>query len=214
MASPYNFAILWKQQFTRRRAPSHAPDIEHHIFLSPWAKEFPDANIIGMEGLPEKREKDPDTKGLKFHHVFTPSNKRELKITPEFDDDFDYEYVDAHQNKELVFFHKPSRTLIEADLLFNLPATEQFSRSSQDPTSGILTRLFTALMNTRGEMTWQKRVLYYGAGSSNRKAFAESVRKIQTWGDFDRLIPCHGDVIEKDGSKILNKATAFFKDVK
>ena len=35
--------------------------------------------------------------------------------------------------------HKPSRTMIEADLLFNLPATEQFSKSGTDPRSGILT---------------------------------------------------------------------------
>lgn len=191
-----------------------APDFEHHIYLSRWAQEYPDANIIGVEGLPEKREKDPDTKSLKFHHVFTPQNKAEMRISPEFDDDFEYEYIHAHSNKELVFFHKPSRTLIEADLLFNLPAYEQFSRSGEDPTSGIFSKIFASIMNTKGDMKWQKRLLWYGPGSGDRKAFAESMRKINSWGEFDRLIPCHGDVIESGGSRILKEATAWYNDVK
>ena len=191
-----------------------APDIEHHIFLSPWAKEYPDANVIGMEGLPEKREKDPQNAGIKFQHVFTPSNKNELKISPEFNEDFDYEYINSHDNKELVFLHKPSRTLIAADLLFNLPATEQFSKTGEDANSGILTKIFAAMLNTRGEMKWHARFLWYGPGSSDRKGFAESIRKIQSWGEFVRVIPCHGDVVEQNGSAILAKATAHFKDVK
>ena len=188
-----------------------APDIEHHIFITPWSREYPDANVIGPEGLPEKRDKDPANKGIKFHHVFTPSNKNQMQITPEFDDDFNYEYVDGHGNKELVFFHKPTRTLIEADLLFNLPATEQFSKTGEDPNGGILTKIFSYLTNTRGDMKWQQRLLYYGPGSADRKSFKASITKIQTWGDFERLIPCHGDVIESGGSRILKQATAMFK---
>lgn len=190
-----------------------APDIEHHIFLSPWAKEYGDVNIIGPTGLPEKREKDDDTKGLTFSHVFTPENKDNMTITSEFDDDFNYEYVHAHDNKELVFYHKPTRTLIEADLLFNMPATEQFSKSDMDATGGIATRIFAALMHTRGEMKWQQRLLWYGPGRSDRKAFAASIRKIESWGQIDKIIPCHGDVIETGGSRILAQATAWYKDL-
>ncbi|KAJ9650756.1 hypothetical protein H2198_009949 [Neophaeococcomyces mojaviensis] len=189
-----------------------APDIEHHIFLSPWANEYKDVNIIGMEGLPEKREKDPNTRGLKFRTVFTPSNKNDMRITKEFDDEFEYEYVHSHQNKELVFFHKPTRTLIEADVVFNLPATEQFSMTGEDPNGGISTKLFGSVTNTRGNMIWQKRFLWYGPGSSDRKGFAASAKKMYEWGEFDRMIPCHGDVIEKGGSRILNNATAWFRE--
>ncbi|KAG9792317.1 hypothetical protein KCU88_g730, partial [Aureobasidium melanogenum] len=112
-----------------------APDIEHHIFVTPWAKEYPEAEVVGVEGLPEKREGNPDTKGIRFHHIFTAKNKRDMRISPEFDDEFDYEYFHSHSNKELVFLHKPSRTLIEADMLFNLPATEQYSKAAEDPRS-------------------------------------------------------------------------------
>jgi hypothetical protein len=190
-----------------------APDIEHHIYVSTWAKEYPDASVIGPEGLPEKREKDEATKGVKFAHVFTPKNKLEMQITPEFDSEFSYEYVHSHENKELVFLHKPSRTLIEADLLFNLPATEQYSKSGESATSGLLTRLFGALQNTKGDFLWQRRFLYYALAGKDRKGFAESARRIQAW-DYDRIIPCHGDVIETGGKGIMAKATAWFTEGK
>ncbi|KEF52925.1 uncharacterized protein A1O9_10831 [Exophiala aquamarina CBS 119918] len=186
-----------------------APDIEHHIFLSTWAAEYPDAEVIGMEGLPEKREGNPDTKGLKFSHVFSASNKLDLKISPEFDAEFSSEYFHSHTNKELVFLHKPTRTLIEADLLFNLPATEQFSKTGTSASSGLLTKLFGGIMNTRGEITWQKRFLWYAAAGKDRQGFTESANRIKAW-DYDRVIPCHGDVIETGGKAILDRATAWF----
>jgi len=188
-----------------------APDFEHHIFLKLWAQEYPQAEIIGVDGLPEKREADPETKGTKFEHVFTPSNKRDLRISPEFDNEFDYEYVHSHKNKELVFLHRPTRTMIEADLIFNLPATEQYSKTGANPTSGILTNLFASIMNTRGDAIWQQRFLWYLSASKDRKAFAESVNVIRKW-DFDRLIPCHGDVIETGGKDVFNKLIKWFAE--
>ena len=36
--------------------------------------------------------------------------------------------ISAFKNKDVAFLHKDSRSLIEADLLFNLPPNEQVSR--------------------------------------------------------------------------------------
>ena len=127
-----------------------------------------------------------------------------MKVDEEFDAEFDVEYVGSHANKELVLCHKPDRTLIEADMMFNLPAREQFSRTGEDPTSGALTKLFIGLQNTMGAATWQKRFLWYVASSGDRKGFSESAKKIASW-DFDRIIPCHGDVIETGGKDIFKK---------
>lgn len=41
--------------------------------------------------------------------------------------------VAAHMNDELVAIHKPSGTLLCADMLFNLPAHESYSRSGGFP---------------------------------------------------------------------------------
>jgi len=42
--------------------------------------------------------------------------------------------VSSFLNDELVAIHHPSGTLIEADMVFNLPPTEQYSRSGGIPT--------------------------------------------------------------------------------
>jgi hypothetical protein len=100
--------------------------------------------------------------------------------------------------------------MIEADLLFNLPATEQFSKSGTDPRSGILTKIFAGIMNTRGDMTWQKRMLWYAFSSSDRAGFAASAKRMKAAWDYDRIIPCHGDVIETGGKSVMDKAMAWF----
>ena len=181
-----------------------APDIEHHIFLSPWSEAFPKAQIIGPEGLAEKREKDPSVTNVPFTTIFTKANKESIRVSQEFDADFEYEFVDSHPNKELVFFHKPSKTLIEADLMFNLPATEQYSKTGINPTTGIATRLFGALQHTKDTAIAQKRVLWYGVSKSDREGFNKSMQKINSWG-FENLIPCHGESIVGDGKGIFEK---------
>lgn len=125
-------------------------------------------------------------------------------MDPDFDADFEYEYVDGHANRELVFNHKPSKALIEADLLFNLPATEQFSKSGQSPTGGILTSLFMPFWTTHGAAMGQRRFVWYATSSPNRTSFNKSVKRIAGW-DFEKLIPCHGEVVEEGGKGVFEK---------
>lgn len=187
-----------------------APDLEHHIFLSAWAAAFPAAHFIAPDGLAEKRAKmnaadaDVPVTNIPFQTVFTAANKRDLKIDPDFDAEFDYEYVDAHLNKEIVFFHRPSKTLIQADLLFNLPATEQYSRTGEQANTGWASRLACHLQNTAGDVFWQKRILWYLISSSDRPGFNKSMQRINSWG-FENLIPCHGDSILRDGKGVFER---------
>lgn len=181
-----------------------ALDQEHHIFLGPWHQAYPAAQVLGPSTLPPKRTKQKN-EDVPFAFLFSP-DKPVTSISPEFDAEFDWEYVSSHINKEIVFHHKPTRTLIQADLLFNLPATEQFSKTGVDPGSGILSKIFGALQNTKGSATWQKRLVWYGTsgGEGGRSAFNKSVERINKWG-FERIIPCHGDVIEGNGKAVFEK---------
>jgi len=179
-----------------------ALDIEHHIFLGPWHEAYPNAKVLGPEGLPEKRAKQKN-EDVPFAVVFTAKDKETTKVDAEFDAEFDYEFLDGHLNKELVFNYKPENTLIQADLMFNLPATEQFSKTGQDASSGILTKLFSSLNNTKGAAMGQRRLIYY-ATAVDKPSFNKSVSKINGW-DFNKIIPCHGDVIEADGKGIFQK---------
>jgi len=183
-----------------------ALDAEHHIFLGPWHAAYPSAQVMGPETLPEKRAKQGN-EPVPFAFVFQ-KDKPITSISPEFDAEFDWEYVPSHLNKEIVFHHKPTKSLITADLMFNLPATEQFSRSGIDAESGIFTKLFGAFQSTKGDAVWQKRAIWYGTSRGDREAFNASVSRMQKWG-FERIIPCHGDVIEKEGKGVFEKVMAW-----
>ncbi|KAJ9196092.1 hypothetical protein DTO164E3_6240 [Paecilomyces variotii] len=185
-----------------------APDMEHHLYVTRWKDAFPDAQVLAPEGLKEKRQSNPEFKNTEFTHIFTSENKQKLQISEEFDSEFETEYVDGHVSRELVFLHKRSRTLIEADLLFNLPATEQYSKSGVSPTSGILTRIIAPLMSTAPPATWQKRFIWH-LTVANRQRYRESIRRIDQW-DFDRLIPCHGDVVETGAKGVFRNIMEWF----
>ncbi len=188
-----------------------ALNIEHHLHISAWAKAFPEAKVVGMEGLPEKREQNPETSGIPFGTVFTTENKSSTTISAEFDEEFDYEYIDASMNKEIVFLHKPSATLIEGDIVFNLPATEQYSRTKEGATSGLVNKLIGHFFQATGNLGWQRRILYYGAAKDTRARFGESLKRIGSW-QFERIIPCHGDVIETGGRHVFDGIAKLYLD--
>lgn len=89
----------------------------------------------------------------------------------------------GHQNGEVAFLHAPSRTLVEADLLFNLPATEQYSRSARSPAVPLLGALFRP---TGWLGAWLARLT-----ATNKDEVRRDARVVAGW-DFDRVIPCHG----------------------
>lgn len=184
-----------------------APDFEHHIFVSEWAKRYPGAKLIGPEGLPEKRAKqtsDPNINDDPFAVVFKKEGKRNIKISPEFDADFDYEYVDGHANKELVFNYRPDKVLIQADLMFNLPAIEQYSKAPEGhKPSGFFDKIFQTAQSTAGDATWMKRFNWY-LTAKDRSSLTDSIKVIDKW-DFKTIVPCHGEVIDKDAKETFRK---------
>ncbi|KAF4124698.1 hypothetical protein GMORB2_5364 [Geosmithia morbida] len=188
-----------------------ALDFEHHIFISEWAEAYPEAKIVGPEGLPEKRAAqhatDPKIGDEEFSVIFTREGKRDVSVGPDFDQDFDYEYVDGHANLEIVVCYRPDRTLIEADLLFNLPAKEQYSRVPEGalPSSGLLGRVFEGAQSPSltGNNTWVKRFSWYMV-AKDRDSLNESIARIAGW-DFEKLIPCHGDVVEERAKELYSK---------
>ncbi|KAB8074338.1 beta-lactamase-like protein [Aspergillus leporis] len=186
-----------------------ALDLEHHINITPWKEAYPDADIIAPDGLYEKRQSNPEYKDTPFQHVFRKDKQGQQKISEEFDSEFETEYVYGHPSRELVFLHKRSRTLIEADLLFNLPAKEQYSKTGESATSGLLTKFVSPLLSTSPPATWQKRFVWYILSTADRRAFTESMRRIDKW-DFNRLIPCHGDVVESGAKGVFRTVMEWF----
>jgi len=96
--------------------------------------------------------------------------------------------------REHLFLHRPSRTLIVADLVFNF-----------GPSSTAWTRWFFRWVSGIRRSPGMSRIFL--AQIRDRNAFRESARRILEW-DFDRLIPAHGDVIESGAKPLLERALA------
>ncbi|KAK9358338.1 hypothetical protein V1504DRAFT_461497 [Lipomyces starkeyi] len=175
-----------------------SPDFEHHMALKSWKDKYPTAKIIGVEGLRSRKA----SQGVHVDHEISIANKvispSEGGIEdPELDEVFKFVYLPSHPNKELVTYHIPTKTLIEADLLFNLPAIEQYSKSPTNPRSGF-TKLFNAL---HPDSSWHRRMV--NAMLKDKEAAKTGLRAIQSL-DYETIIPCHGDVITTDAKKKFN----------
>ncbi|KAG8717956.1 hypothetical protein FRC09_013382 [Ceratobasidium sp. 395] len=147
-------------------------DAVHHLYLAEYKKLYPDAKVIGVPGLVQKKEGV-----VKFDGVYG----RDPEGT---------KYGYEPENQDIAFLHAASKTLIQADLLFNLPATEQYANSKS---SGKF-----PIFGTLGPMM-----------RAHKTAMARDARTVAGW-DFDRIIPCHGDVIEKGGNAAWREAYKWY----
>lgn len=143
-----------------------APDMEHHLNIGPWKAAFPSARVIGPADLYTKRKKQGN-EDVPFDFALTAANKHTLAFPEDFKSEFELEFWDGHVAKEVVLLHKPSRTVIEADLIFNTPSIEQYSKTNEDPNSGFFTKLAAALWTTTKGKS-QQRFLWYAASSKDR----------------------------------------------
>jgi uncharacterized protein DUF4336 len=93
---------------------------------------------------------------------------------------------------EVVLFHRPSRTLVITDLCFNVQRSDR-----------PVARLFF-----RANGMWQRfgpsRLIRLLA-PSDRAALRGSIERILAW-DFERIVPGHGDVLERGGPAALRAA--------
>lgn len=200
-----------------------APDMEHHIFLSEWLKAYPAARIVAPQGLAEKRAatrgKDPRINvNDSFFAILADKRAQPMRepqsIAPDFDADFGLVYFDMHPNKEVVLLYRPENILIEADLMFNLPAIEQYRRVDPATRHGapghanLINRLFQTMMRTEGNLVWARRFQWYIASRSDRARFNEGLKVVDGW-PFSKIIPCHGETIEANAKEIFRRVFAW-----
>ncbi|KAK9447390.1 uncharacterized protein V1518DRAFT_82439 [Limtongia smithiae] len=185
-----------------------APDIEHHMAIKSWKDKYPAAKIIGPAGLGVKKAKEGVTVDYEI-----PASLADKSLTPKeigiedplLEDAFRFVFMQEHSNKEVVILHIPTKTMIEADLLFNLPAAEQYSKSSTNPRTGVLQRMFNGVMTPSS--SWYKHMLKATIGE---KAGAKKcLTAINEW-DFTSIVPCHGDVIDTEAKETFDKVFAPF----
>lgn len=181
---------------TRLRAETEAlgkvafivtPFSRHYMHLAEWARAFPDALVFGAPGLTQATVQTKlhdfldDTPNAAWSSVLDQMIFRGNKLDTEVD-----------------FLHKPSKTLIVADLCFNIPSRRSFS-------TRIIARLLGILNRVAPSPTFR-----FGArGDTEKSEIRKSLQRLLEW-DFDRVILSHGDIIERNGKARVRAAFARF----
>ncbi len=161
-----------------------APNLEHHLYLRAAKDAFPDAAIVAVAGLAAKEP------ALRVDHVLDGT------LPPALAGQLAVRRLDgAPKLDEHVLYHAASRTLIGADLVFNLHGMTGVTR-------------FAMWINGANDRMCVTR-LARSAFVSDARAAAASVRAMADAWDIGRVIVAHGDVFEGDGNAALREAWAF-----
>jgi len=169
-----------------------AADADHHMFLTEWKTGYPDAKMIGVETLPQKKKGEH----WSFDGVYAPDSENKFG----FEADIDAVYFSGFSKKDVAWLHKPTKTLIVADLIFNLPATEQYSKSKQRK-SGLFTKKLNPTTEFHKNFIWGE--------SKDKNAMARDAKIVNGW-EFVCIIPCHGNAIEAEAKKAWASVFAKF----
>jgi hypothetical protein len=160
-----------------------APNAMHDTFLEAWFPAYPEARFHGARGFAKFR---PD---LKF--TDTLGDKPDAAWAGLFDQ---HVIRGMPRLNEVAFLHRPSRTLILTDLVFNLgPDMPLLSR--------VLLRLNDCYCKFGASRLLKSTI-------KDRAALRASLDHVFAW-DFDRLVISHGRTLESGAKDALRTAFAF-----
>lgn len=160
-----------------------APNQYHHLFVSPWLRAFPKAELACVKDLLSKR------KDLKPTYLLDSDERMpwegELPTLV---------IRGSKLISEAEFFHKDSKTLIMTDFAFNLRPYPSFWFNTFLRIWGIYNRFSPSVLVK----------LFSRDRAAIRRAFAI----VSTW-DFNRIIVSHGDIVETGAKEKLREAFAW-----
>ena len=158
-----------------------APNRLHgHVSMGQYKTAFPHARLVAGPGLPERR------RDLTFDAVLGD------EIDPAWAGALDQLTFAGHRwLPEVLFHHRPSRTLITGDACWNI-----------GPRAPLRMRLWA------GRRAGVGPTVFYRRGFGDKAAARESVRRVLGW-EPERLVCGHGEPVASDARKVFQAAYAF-----
>lgn len=151
------------------------PNSMHHLSLRMYHEAFPKAPLAAPLKLQKKRSKLPFQLTLEEGPTYPWSEEVETLL------------IDSKSKiSEAVFYHKPSRTLILTDLLFNLSQPRTWIQKLAYSLNGV---------REQPKMSRLGRLFF-----NDHLQLKEKVLKIAEW-DFEQVIVAHGDFIANNGKQ-------------
>lgn len=158
-----------------------APSKVHHLFAPEFKSCYPEARLYVAPGLAQKNRALLNSEPL--------TDRPPTAWGGEFEQ---VQLAGAPSVNETVFLH--GRTLIVTDLVFNYVSVETLG-----------TKLFLTLDGALGGLR-ASRILRLCI--KDRAAARASIERMLSW-DFDRIIVCHGEVLQSGGRDELRRAFRF-----
>jgi len=173
-----------------------AADLGHHLFIKDYLKVWPDAKVIGVKGLDQKR------KDVKWDFIYQSPHQKPEDV---FDlPGMETVLFEGFITYAVAWYHRPSGTLIESDLLMNLPCTEQYNPPSDQ--TGALSKYFA--MGANPWSIWHKRLIWYLA-VTDYALIRRDAKRVSEW-EIQRIVPCHGDVLVGRANEAWNVLYEWF----
>lgn len=166
-----------------------SPNKLHHLFLPEWMAAYPEAITYAAPGLAEKRN------DIRFDAELTDLSRDEWK-----EEIAQTIFRGSPVLEEVVFFHRPSKTLILTDLIENVNP-----RSLNWWQTGLAG--FAGILSPRGRMPIDWRMSFRLGGM--RKARG-SLEKIVAWGP-ENIILSHGECVYGGGTEFLKASFSWLK---
>lgn len=158
-----------------------AASLYHHLYVGQWIDAYPGASTFHCPGLEEKRA------DLRWSGALGDEPREAWAA------ELDQAPLTARFEREIVFFHRKTRTLICADALLNL---------SRHPSR--TTRLVAFLMaNSAPGKGWMERFAV-----KDRALARAQVDRILEW-DTERVVLAHGGLVEEGGKAAMEDAYAW-----
>ncbi len=160
------------------------PNLYHHVYVTEAIQRWPNARVHAPAAMRRKR----------------PEVRIDADLTETPDPDWGGALVPLHVDgsmlDETVFVHRPTRTLITADLV------ENFDGSPHLPT-----RLYLKVAGLEGRVGWSR---FLRLAYRDRPAARRSLDRLLAL-DFDRIVVAHGRVLEHGGPAAVRDAFGWLK---
>ena len=164
----------------------YAPNLYHHLWIGEWAAAWPSARLHAPAGLAEKR---PDLRIDRAHDAASPD--------PAMAGVVDELHIDGFRLEESVLVHRPTRTLVVADLVHNVGV----------PQHG-WAKLYARLMGFYDRVALSRMIRW--AAFSDRAAARRSLDALLAL-PFDRLVVGHGAPLATGGREALAAAYTWLR---
>lgn len=163
-----------------------SPNPFHHLYLKKWKDAFPNAKTAGFSSIEKKTNLHLDLNLESSAFAWEDEIKTKIIQGSNF-------------YQESIHYHMETQSLLLTDLIFNF--------THQTPDQSFMSRMILKMYGTFGK---PKSSFLMKMILKNKKEVRQILDELNSF-EINRVIPCHGDLLEKDAKDQFQKCTAWIQ---